>query len=140
MVTATAPFRIVSTKPDDSKKEEFTEKQSHFDYSPTIYLLYHQNISWIDVKSLPGEPYTVLQPIRIKIERMGENDFLASFEEANLAMSGETKEEALQNIIAEILDTFEMFSDEASRLGPEPSRQLRVMQKYLKPCHGNFDL
>ena len=85
------------------------------------------------ISSIPSEPYILLRSISVKIKRIEDNDFLASFEEANISMSGETEQEALQNLIAHILDVFEIFSEEESSLGPEPARQLRVLKQYIKP-------
>ncbi len=85
------------------------------------------------IGSLPGEPYTLLRAIPVKIEQVEARDFVAEFDEANIAISGETYHEAFQNLIAEILNAFENFSTEEARLGPEPTRQLEVLRNYLKP-------
>ena len=82
---------------------------------------------------LPGEPYTLLRPIPVRIEQVEAGDFLAEFDEANIAISGETYQEAFQNLIAEILNAFENFSTEEASLGPEPTRQLKVLRNYLRP-------
>lgn len=83
------------------------------------------------INSLPGEPFNLLKPIPVKIERMDENDFLASFEEANITMPGESDLEAFQNLLGHTLDVFEALSNEETSLGPEPARQLKVLRKYL---------
>lgn len=83
------------------------------------------------IDQFPGEPYRIRRPIPVLIERVDDNDFLASFEEANLAFSGTTKREAFQNLAIEILNAFEMFSEQESNLGPEPIRQLAVLRSYL---------
>jgi hypothetical protein len=85
------------------------------------------------INSFPGERYTLLKPIPVKIERIGENDWVASFEDANLGMSGESQQEAFQNLIADILDTFETFGREEHNLGPEPSRQMAILREYIAP-------
>lgn len=100
-------------------------------YEDATRLMPWSDISWTSINSLPGEPYTLLQPIPVKIERIEDNDSLASFEEANIAMSGETEQEAFQNLVAAVLDSFEDFSGEEASLGPEPARQLRVLRRYL---------
>lgn len=85
------------------------------------------------IGSLPGEPYTLLRAIPVRIEQVAAGDFLADFTEANIAISGETYQEAFQNLIAEILNAFENFSTEEASLGPEPTRQLKVLRNYLRP-------
>lgn len=83
------------------------------------------------INSLPGEPFNLLKPIPVKIERVDKNDFLVSFEEANITMPGESDQEAFQNLIGHTLDVFEALSNEETSLGPEPARQLKVLRKYL---------
>ena len=84
------------------------------------------------ISSLPGEPYTLLRPIPVKIEQVEQDDFLARFEEANIGMSGETAQEALQNLLIDVLDAFELFCKEETNLGPEPTCQLRVLRRYIQ--------
>jgi hypothetical protein len=113
------------------------DRAGHFvtvgEFEDTTELKPRQTILRTTISSLPGEPYTLLQPIPLKIDQVGEGDFLAGFDEANIAMSGETSQEAFQNLIAEILNAFESFSVEEANLGPEPARQLRILKKYLAP-------
>jgi hypothetical protein len=80
---------------------------------------------------MPGESYKLRLPIPVTIRRMGDGEYLASFVEANIGMSGETQQEALQNLIIDILDAFELFLNEENNLGPEPSRELTVLKRYL---------
>lgn len=81
------------------------------------------------IGDFPGEPYAVTVPIPVKIEWTG-SDFLARFDEANIAMTGATRSEALGNLAGAILDTFEDYSAEAA-LGPEPARQLAVLRRHI---------
>ena len=83
------------------------------------------------IDQFPGESYALRRPIPVAIQRLEADDFVASFEEANLAVSGETSQEAFQNLAIEILNLFEIFSEEESNLGPEPTRQLKVLKQYL---------
>lgn len=89
------------------------------------------NVLLTYIKNLPGEPYIVRKPIPVKIEQTDEDDHTASFEEANLAISGSTEQEAFQNLILEILNAFEDFCGEEQALGLEPSRQLVIFRQYL---------
>ncbi len=78
-----------------------------------------------------GTSYALLRPIPVAVEQVGPDDFLAHFEEANIAMSGETAEDARESLLANILDVFDLFTNEEASLGPEPARQLGVLRKYL---------
>jgi hypothetical protein len=83
------------------------------------------------IVQFPGEPYALRRPMPVAIQMLEADDFEARFEEANLAVSGETIQEAFQNLAIEILNIFEIFNEEESNLGPEPTRQLRVLKQYL---------
>jgi hypothetical protein len=82
------------------------------------------------IGDFPGEPYKVLKPIPVMLEWTG-SAFLARFGEANIAMTGDTSTEALGNLAADVLDTYEDYSAEADTLGPEPARQLAVLRQYI---------
>lgn len=83
----------------------------------------------IVIGEFPGEPYAVKTPIPVVVEWTGA-DFVARFEEANIAMSGNTRSEALGNLAATILDTLEDYSSEPT-LGPGPAHQLAVLRQYI---------
>jgi hypothetical protein len=75
--------------------------------------------------------YTLLRPIPIKIERVGEADYLASFSEANIAIGGSDDQDAYQSLVAEILDTFDNLTEEEQNLGPDAAAQLGLLGSYL---------
>ena len=89
------------------------------------------------IASLTPEPYVLLKNIPIVIHSE-ENDFTATFFDANIAMSGDTREEAVTNLKAIIIDTFESLEEEESILGPEPVKQLALLRDFLKrrDCYG----
>ena len=83
-------------------------------------------------ESEPDLNYEILRPIPVVIE---ENDsrFIASFGEANIHSSGETASEALNNLKSYIGDIFEEFlAIGRERLGPGPSRELTILEKYIQ--------
>ncbi|MGO9056340.1 MAG: hypothetical protein ACLQU2_03005 [Candidatus Binataceae bacterium] len=83
------------------------------------------------LRHFPGEPYRLLKPITVQVKCLGEDDFLASFSDADMAISGDSAQEAFQNLAAHILDVLEVFEQEESTLGPEPARQLAVLRDYI---------
>lgn len=83
---------------------------------------------WIDDLGEAG--YHVLQPIPVEIKRAGTGDFEASFREANIAMSGSDHDDALQALLAEILETFDMLLREQN-LGPDAAEQRRILHTYI---------
>jgi predicted RNase H-like HicB family nuclease len=75
-------------------------------------------------------PLNVLKPFNIVIELI-DDGFVSSFTEANIHASGDTADEALDNLVAMIYDLYELFSNEVDQLGPEPSRQFSVLRTHL---------
>jgi hypothetical protein len=83
------------------------------------------------LRHFPGEPYRLLKPTSVHIKRLGDDDFLACFNEANIAISGDSPQEAFQGLASHILDVFEILELEESTLGPEPTRQLAVLREHI---------
>ncbi len=83
---------------------------------------------WIE--DLREDEYRVLQPIRVRVKRIGLGNFEASFPEANISISGIHSDDAYQALVAEILDTFDILNEEAV-LGPAASDQLRILRTYI---------
>ena len=74
--------------------------------------------------------YDVAMPIPVTIERTDDYTYQASFDEANVAISGVDAHDAYQGLIAEILDTFDTLVREP-RLSPAPAAQLDVLRRYI---------
>lgn len=84
--------------------------------------------TWIDDLGEAG--YRILQPIPVEIRRVGIGDFEASFRKANIAMSGSDSNDALQALVAEILETFDVILTEQN-LGPDAAEQRRILRTYI---------
>lgn len=86
------------------------------------------------INAFPEEPYDVIKPIEVRVIQNAPDDFTASFEKANVAMPGETSEDAVGNLAAHILDMYEVFSRRPSKqLGSTPRTQLTILRKHLRP-------
>ena len=83
---------------------------------------------WID--NLGEGGYHTLQPIPVEIQEIAPEDFLASFREANIAISGSDNDDAYQALVAEILDTFDVLIEERN-LGPDAAEKLRTLSTYI---------
>jgi len=85
----------------------------------------------IPITTLAPEPYELMRDIPAVVQPVGD-EFIATFFDANISTAGDTQEEAVSNLRSLILDTFEYFDAEAPEsLGPEPTRQLGVLRKFL---------
>lgn len=86
----------------------------------------------VPVQTFAPEPYSLLKPMSVLIED-SEDGYLASFFDANIGTSGETEQEAFENLKSLVLDIFDSLSREApERLGPEPARQLAVLRSFIR--------
>lgn len=78
----------------------------------------------------PNEPYRVVKPIPVNIRPCG-SGFMASWDDANIAMSGESASEAACMLAADILDTLEDYEDAGDDLGVAAARQLAVLREHI---------
>ena len=83
------------------------------------------------IATLP-EPYEVIKPLYVSI-RIEEDQYIASFFDANLSESGDTREEAVLNLKEIIATTFEiLITMDESELGPGPLQQRKVLEEYVR--------
>ncbi|HLW70220.1 MAG TPA: hypothetical protein VKS22_06320 [Candidatus Binataceae bacterium] len=85
------------------------------------------------IESLEDGGYVLLQPIRFQYKRAGFG-YIASFDEANIAISGITKQDARQALEIEILDAFDDWIADETALGAELKKQLVVLKKHVRRC------
>lgn len=82
------------------------------------------------IQDLGEAGYRILKPIPVEIKTVEVGDVEASFREANIAMSGTDSNDALQALVADILDTFDALISEHD-LGPDAAKQLRLLRTYI---------
>lgn len=84
------------------------------------------------IQTFEPEPYELLQPITVAIAE-DEDGYMATFYDANISTTGDTEQEAFENLKNLILDIFDSLARERpERLGPEPKRQLAVLRSFLR--------
>jgi predicted RNase H-like HicB family nuclease len=84
------------------------------------------------IDTLTPEPYEVLQPFHVTLQLV-DDEYVATFFDANISASGETQEEALHNLKDMIVAFFEnLLEYEESQLGPDLVRQLKVLNKFIR--------
>jgi hypothetical protein len=57
---------------------------------------------------------------------------LATFFDANIGITGDTKEESVVNLRLLLVDAFEELEREEAQLGPQLVRQLAVLRGFMK--------
>ena len=82
------------------------------------------------IENLGEAGYRLLRPIPVGTQKVGIGDYVESFREPNIEMSGRDREDALQALKAEILETFEVLSSER-RLGPDAAKQRQILCAYI---------
>lgn len=85
----------------------------------------------VPISTFTPEPYEVLRPL-FAVVTQSEEQFIASFFDANVHASGDTQEEALTHLKSLVLDTFDSLARESpDTLGPESQRQLAVLREFI---------
>jgi hypothetical protein len=90
---------------------------------------YESKADELTIKDLE-DGYAVIAPIPITIEHVGDSTYLASFDDANIAITGTDKQDAYQSLVAEILDTFDTLTTEP-HLSPMAAAQLAVLRAFI---------
>jgi hypothetical protein len=76
--------------------------------------------------------FQLTQPIPVMIEGCDEN-FIASFTEANISASGETEGDAIANFKDSLVSSYQVLEGMSSdKLGPLPARQWKVLQNVVR--------
>ena len=83
----------------------------------------------VPVQTFTPEPYDLLKPLSVVVQADGD-EFSACFPDANLTAFGDNEFEAVEQLKAMILDTFDKFSS-GRKLGPGPAKQLAVLREFV---------
>jgi hypothetical protein len=90
---------------------------------------FDEGVSFCSIDELE-QGYEVLVPISVTIQRIDDRTFEASFDGANIAITGEDAQDAYQSLVAEILDTFDTLIAEPN-LGRDAATQLEVLRRHI---------
>jgi hypothetical protein len=82
------------------------------------------------ISGFDDDDYRLLTRIPIRLERT-DSGFVASFNEANIAIGGTTKADARQALEVEILDAFDDWTADETALGIPTREQLAVLKRYI---------
>jgi hypothetical protein len=91
----------------------------------------HGDFIVVPVRTLGDEPVELTGEIPVLVQ--GEDDnFVATYFDAGVSMSGDTQQEAVDNLKAHIVDLFEFLEREEDKLGPWPRKQLATLRTVLR--------
>jgi len=86
----------------------------------------------VPLESFAPEPYEVVKPLHVVV-RLQDDQYIASFFDANISASGDTQYEAVVNLKDIIIGTFEILTTtDEQRLGPGPLRQREVLTEFVR--------
>lgn len=85
----------------------------------------------IFISSLGVPDIKVIKPIPVTIEKESDEEYIASFMDANISTGGKSGQEAVYNLQSLIADLFEMHEEETSELGPAMKIQNQVLHDVL---------
>ena len=86
----------------------------------------------VPIESFAPEPYEVVKPLHAVVRYQNEQ-YIASFFDANLSASGDTQVEAVLNLKDIIAGTFEILTTlQESELGPGPLQQRKVLEEFVQ--------
>lgn len=86
----------------------------------------------VPITTFAPEPFDLLQEIKVVV-RPSDEEFLASFFDANVNAAGSTETDAVQNLKDVMLGLFDYLEVQpAKRLGPGPKRQLEVLRQFIR--------
>ncbi len=85
----------------------------------------------VPITTLDPEPFDLLRDIPVVVQPT-DDGFLATFFDANIGMTGDTREEAVANLRLLLADVFDELEKEEAQLGPPLVRQLAVLRGFMK--------
>jgi len=84
----------------------------------------------VPISTFAPEPFEVVKDFSVVVQP-AEESFVATLFDANIGASGETPEDALQNLKDTLLNAFTILEARANQLGREPKRQLAVLRSLI---------
>lgn len=85
----------------------------------------------VPITTLEPEPFDLLRNISVVVQAT-DDGYLATFFDANIGMTGDTKEESVANLRLLLVDVFDELEREEGQLGPQLVRQLAVLRSFMK--------
>ena len=87
-------------------------------------------LTWIT--SLPDTRLRVVQPIPVTVKQLEHDNFLAQMSTANVNASGDSIDEAVDNLMDMLGGTYDLLSSlPRSSLGPGPAHDFSVLRQHI---------
>lgn len=86
----------------------------------------------IFISDLRHDKYKLTQPIPVSIEYEN-NVVIASFYDVDVYGTGDDIQEAITDLCSQIIEVYELYSQNVNRLGPVPAREWKYLQTIVRP-------
>ena len=95
-------------------------------------MLEHLKTISVPIETFAPEPYNLIKPFHVVV-RFEQDQYIASFYDANLSDSGDTQEEAVSNLKDILLSTYDILTGMSEdELGPGPLQQRKVLEEFVR--------
>lgn len=84
----------------------------------------------IEIPIFTMDGFSTVKPIKINIEYLSDDEYIASFEEAGIAFSADTALDAIQEFKIEFIEVYKCYKSEPC-LGRWPKKQLAILESYI---------
>jgi hypothetical protein len=86
----------------------------------------------VPITTFDPEPFDLLKEIKAVVQRSGD-DYMASFFDANVNVSGVNEVDAIENLKDMLLSRFDYLDQlPPEKLGPGPARQIAVLRTFIR--------
>ena len=87
----------------------------------------------VPVQTFAPEPFDLVGEMKVVIQQTDEDEFLATFFDANIGASGCNQGEAIENLKDTLISRFD-YLDKLSPdiLGPGPAKQLAILRAFIR--------
>jgi len=87
----------------------------------------------VRLQTFAPEPFEMLKEINVHIEQDGEDNYRASFIDANVNVSGCNEVEAIEGLKELLLSRYDFLSNSPTdKLGPGPKKRLAVLREFIR--------
>jgi hypothetical protein len=98
-----------------------------------IKLIEERQSKIIRLQTFAPEPYEMLKEINVLIEQDGEDNYRASFVDANVNASGCNEFEAVEGLKELLLSRYEFLNTTLpEKLGPGPKKQIAILREFIR--------
>jgi hypothetical protein len=87
----------------------------------------------VPIQTFAPEPFDLVREMKVVIQQTDEDEFLATFFDANIGAAGCNQGEAIENLKDMLLSRFDYLEKlPPETLGPGPAKQLAILREFIR--------